>query len=96
MAKGEPVVHLSEQVAHVGAVLGLHLALEPIHLVHVFTGEKKVNFDISFQRVISFNHTLTQGFGSAFFLRIRIRIRAKTLMRIRIRILGVSGGGGWG
>ena len=37
MAEGEPVVDLGEQVAHVGGVLGLHLALEPVHLVHVLT-----------------------------------------------------------
>ena len=51
MAKGEPVVHLSEQVAHVGAVLGLHLALEPIHLVHVFTGEKKSTLTLAFSEL---------------------------------------------
>ena len=49
-------------------------------------------------RPLSDKSHFSQGFGSAFFLRIRIRIRAKIFMRIRIRIriLGVSGGGGWG
>ena len=31
----QPVVHLGEQLAHVGRVLRLHLPLEPVHFVHV-------------------------------------------------------------
>ena len=31
----QPVVHLREQLTHVGRVLCLHLPLEPVHLVHV-------------------------------------------------------------
>ena len=32
----QPVVDLGEELAHVGGVLRLHLALESVHLVHVF------------------------------------------------------------
>ena len=32
----QPVVDLGEELAHVGGVLRLHLALESVHLIHVF------------------------------------------------------------
>jgi hypothetical protein len=41
VAEGEPVVDLSEQVAHVPRVLGLHFTFEPVHLVHVFAEKIK-------------------------------------------------------
>ncbi len=33
--QGQPVVDLGEELRHVGRVLGLDLALEAVHLVHV-------------------------------------------------------------
>jgi hypothetical protein len=41
VAEREPVVDLCEQVAHVARVLGLHLALEPVHLVHVLASNRQ-------------------------------------------------------
>ena len=40
VTEGKPVVDLSEELAHVGRVFGLHLPLEPVHLVHVLAGRK--------------------------------------------------------
>ena len=35
VGQGQPVVDLGEELRHVGRVLGLDLALEAVHLVHV-------------------------------------------------------------
>ena len=40
VTEGKPVVDLSEELAHVGRVFGLHLPLEPVHLVHVLAVRK--------------------------------------------------------
>ena len=37
MTERQPVINLGKEITHVGRVLGLHLTLEPVHLVHVFT-----------------------------------------------------------
>jgi len=33
----KPIVDLGKEINHVGRVLGLHLPLEAVHLVHVLT-----------------------------------------------------------
>lgn len=35
LGQREPLEHLTEKLIHLGRVLGLHLALEPVDLVHV-------------------------------------------------------------
>ena len=42
MTERQPVVDLSEEVTHIGGVFSLHLTLEPVHFVHVFTKQGSI------------------------------------------------------